>query len=436
MAIHRIEDRLTRSEPFVVLVVMGSPKYWRNTEVVLVRCELPAELLSARQPRQLSPRGSWRGSRPPHRLMLSGKIADLVEVTDVNWNRNIGGIAVVEEMLEVDLDGNGTNEFAEARHLEIFHVPDFEHEGAEVFADKGHLVIIQIYCVKVRVGEGVHEVQDVGEVSPDDLFFEGGEAQGRGGALLRGTSVLGGLKIVRGELVAKPAKAVALEVEAKELDGVSVREVEARIGVETGEPGRPTLMLERGEERVEIGDGSVAVIFDGLPKVLSGVVGDAIERDAFGDRVPIGEDTCGNGGSSTPAIDGMFPFLLDGDEGVGVSDRSGFGDLCECVAEFVFGVRDERFEGTLVGHGDDTTLDATAKEFTGELLPLGAVENGVARPATGLRVDVGEQFGERSEFDESVNGESDGTAVLGDEGGRRDESLNGDLLSVESGAKK
>ena len=379
--------------------------------------------------------------------MLSGKIADLVEVADVNWNRNIGGVAVVEKMLEVDLDGNGTNEFVETRHLEIFHVPDFEHEGAEVFANKGHLAIIQIYCVKVRVGEGgaqrvfrkgegVDEVQDVGEVSPDDLFFEGGEAQGRGGTLLRGTSVLGGLKIVGGELVAKPAKAVALEVEAQELYGVRVREVEARIGVETGEPRRPTLMLERGEERVEIGDGSVAVIFDGLPKVLSGVVGDTIERDAFGDRVPIGEDTCGNGGSSTPAIDGMFPFLLDGDEGVGVSDRSGFGDLCECVAEFVFGVRDERFEGTLVGHGDDTTLDATAKEFTGELLPLGAVENGVARPATGLRVDVGEQFGERSEFDESVNGESDGTAVLGDEGGRRDESLNGDLLSVESGAKK
>src|SRR5215469_791070 len=118
------------------------------------RCELPAELRSARQPRQLSPRGSWRGSRPPHRLMLSGKIADLVEVADVNWNRNIGGVAVVEEMLEVDLDGNGTNEFAEAGHLEIFHVPDFEHEGAEVFADKGHPAIIQIYCVKVRVGEG------------------------------------------------------------------------------------------------------------------------------------------------------------------------------------------------------------------------------------------------------------------------------------------
>jgi len=244
------------------------------------------------------------------------------------------------------------------------------------------------------------------------------------------------LKIARGELVAKPAKAVGLKVEVQELDSVGVREVEAGIGVETGEPGRPTLMLERGEEHVEVGDGYVGVIFDGLPEVLGGVVGGTVERNAFGHRVPIGEDTCGNGGSGAPAIDGVFPFLLDGDEGVGVSDRSGFGDLGECAPEFAFGVREECFEGTLVGHGDDATLDATAKEFTGELLPLGVVEGRVARPATGLRVDVGKQVGERSEFDESVEGEFYGSAVLGDNRGWGDESLNGDLLSTESGAEK
>jgi len=338
--------------------------------------------------------------------MLSSEIADLVEVADVNWNRNIGGVAVVQEMLEADLDRNGADDFAEARHLEIFHVPDFEHEGAEVFTDEGHVAIAEVYRVKVRAGEGgaervirkgegVDEVENVGEISPDDFFFEGGEAEGRGVALLRGTSVLGGLKIARGELVAKPAKAVGLKVEVQELDSVGVREVEAGIGVETGEPGRPTLMLERGEEHVEVGDGYVGVIFDGLPEVLGGVVGGTVERNAFGHRVPIGEDTCGNGGSGAPAIDGVFPFLLDGDEGVRVSDRSGFGDLGECAAEFVFGVREECFEGTLVGHGDDTTLDATAKEFTGELLPLGVVEGGVARPAMNLRVNVGEQFRER-----------------------------------------
>lgn len=254
----------------------SSPQYLGETPKSFPsRCLLSYAQPDSQGSRLHAIRGETHAS--PHRLVLSGKVADLVEVSDVNWNRNIGGVSVVEEMLEVDLHGNGTNEFAEARRLEIFHVPDFEHQRAEIFADEWHPAIIQIYCVKVRVGErgaerisrkgeSVDEVQDVGKVSPDDLFFEGGEAQGRGGTLLRATSVLGRLKIVLGELVAKPAKAVALEVEVEELDGVSVREVDARVGVETGEPGRPTLMIEGGEERVEIGDGSVAVIFDGLPK--------------------------------------------------------------------------------------------------------------------------------------------------------------------------
>lgn len=337
--------------------------------------------------------------------MLSSEIADLVEVADINWNRNVRGVAVVEEMLKADLNGNGADDFAEARHLEIFHVPDFEHEAAELFADEGHFAIAEIYCVKVRVSESdaervigkgkcVDEVEDVGKVSPDNLFFEGGETEGSDGALLRGPGALGGLKIVGGKLVAKPVKAVAFEVEAQELDGIGVWEIEAWIGIETGEPGRPILMLESGEERDEVGDASVVVIFDRLPKVLGGVVGGAVQRDAFVDRVPIGEDTCRNGGGGAPTIDCLFPFLLDGDEGVGVSDRSGLGELGECAAEFDFGMRDECFEGALVGHGDNATLDATAQEFTGELLPLGVVEGGVARPSMGLGVDVGEQFGE------------------------------------------
>ena len=229
-------------------------------------------------------------------------------------------------------------------------------------------------------------------------------------------------------------KPVGLKVGAQELDGVSVGEVEAGIIVEASEPGRPTLTLQRGEERVELGDGGVAVILDGLPKVLGGIVGSAVERNAFSDGVPIGKDTCGNGGSGAPAINGVFPFLLNRDEGVSVSGRSRFGDLGECAAEFAFGVRDECFEGTLVDHGDDATLDAMAQEFTGELLSFGAVKGQAARPAMGLRVDIREQFGERSEFDESVEGEVDGVAVLGDDGGWGDERLNGDLLSRKPSA--
>lgn len=132
----------------------------------------------------------------------------------------------------------------------------------------------------------------------------------------------------------------------------------------------------------------------------------------------------------------MLPFSLDGHEGVGISDGSGFDNLGECAAQFAFRVREERFEGALVRHGDDSTFDAPAKEFTGELLPLGVVEGRVARPAMGLRVDVGEQFRERRKFDESVECEIDGAAVLNDDGGRSNESFNRDLLSVERGTEK
>jgi len=379
--------------------------------------------------------------------MFAGEIADLVEIADVDRDGDVRGVAVVEEMFEADFDGNGADDFAQARHLEIFHAPDFKHEGAEVFADKRHCAIAKIDGVEVGVGEGgakrvvgkrevVDEVQDIGEVSPDNFFFKGGEAEKCGGSLLRSAGVLGGLKAVRRELIAEPAEAVGLQIEAQELDSVGVGEIKIGIGVEAREPGGPILLVEVGEERVEVGDGNVGVIFDGLPEVLGGVIGGAVDRDAFDDRVPVGEHARGDGGRGAPAIDGVFPFLLDGDEGVGVSGRSGLGDLREGSAEFVLGVGEESFEGALVGHGDDAALDAAAQEFAGDLLALGVIEGGVAGPATGLRVDIREQFGERSEFDESVKGEGDGMTVLGDDGGGRDESLQGDRLGVKGGREK
>src|SRR5579862_6031951 len=91
------------------------------------------------------------------RRMLSGELTDLVKVSNVNWNWNIGGVAVVEEMIETDFDGNGADDLAEARHLQILYVPDFEHEGTKPFADEGHLAIVKIYRVKVRVGESAAE---------------------------------------------------------------------------------------------------------------------------------------------------------------------------------------------------------------------------------------------------------------------------------------
>ena len=276
-------------------------------------------------------------------------------------------------------------------------------------------------------------MEDVGEVSPDNFFFEGGEAERRAGALLRGASVVVRLKVMSGELIAEPAQAVGFEIEAQEFDGVGVRKVEIGIGVEAGDPGGPVLMFEVGEQRVEIGDGDVGMILDGLPEMLGGIVSSAVKRDAFGDRIPVGKDACGNGRSSAPAVDGVFPFLLDCDEGFGVSGGSGFGDLPEGAAEFVFSVCVKGFERTLVVHGNDAAFDAAVQNFAGELLALCVVEGWVARPAVGLGVDVREELGERLEFYECVQGEGDGMAVFCYDGGRRDEGLKGDGLSVERG---
>lgn len=84
---------------------------------------------------------------------------------------------------------------------------------------------------------------------------------------------------------------------------------------------------------------------------------------------------------------------------------------------------EERFEGPLIDHGDDTALDAAAEKFACELLALRLVESGVAGPAVGLDVDVWEELGERLEFYEGVEGEGDGMAVFGDDGRGRDEGL-------------
>jgi len=271
-------------------------------------------------------------------------------------------------------------------------------------------------------------VEEVGKVPPDDFLFQGLEMEGSSGALLAESGTIGGLEAVGGELIAEPMKAFGLQIETKELDGVGVGQVECGIVVEAGKPGRPILPLEGGEKGIEIGDGDIGMVFDGLPEMFGGIVSGAVKRNAFGDRVPVGKDSRGNGRRGAPTVDCVFPLLLHGDERVGVSGWGVFFDLREGLTEFVFGVSEERFKGPLVGHGDHAALDATTKEFAGELLALGVVEGGVAGPAASLRVDVSEELREGFKFDESVKSEGDRVTVLGDDRGWRNENLKGDGL--------
>ena len=169
------------------------------------------------------------------------------------------------------------------------------------------------------------------------------------------------------------------------------------------------------------------MIFNGLPEVLGGIVSGAVKLDAFGDGVPVGEHTSGNRRRSAPAVQGMLPFLLDGEKAVGVAGRSGFFDLGQSLAKFVTGVSDQGLKGTFVGHGDDAAFDAAAEEFASEGLFLRVVEI----PTGSLGVDVEKELGKRFEFDEAVNGENHRVAVFGDDRGGSDQGLQGDLLGVE-----
>src|ERR1700682_2630639 len=85
----------------------------------------------------------------------AGEVANLVQVLDVDRDGDIWRVAVVQEVGEPDLDRNGADDLAEARQLKIFHSPDFEHQGAKVFADEAHFAVVQVYGVEVAVCQGL-----------------------------------------------------------------------------------------------------------------------------------------------------------------------------------------------------------------------------------------------------------------------------------------
>ena len=372
-------------------------------------------------------------------FLVAGEEADLVEVVDVDGDGDVGGVTVIEEVGEVDFERDAGDDSAEARELEVLRSPDLEHERAEVFADERHFSVVEIDGVEVVLSqgfaegiafrrEGVDEVKGVGEVSPENFFFEGGEAERNAGALLSGADVVFGLQVLALKFVGEPLEVVGGKIVAQEFDGVGVGQIKVGIGVESGEPRSPVAALQLGNQVGEGGDGEVGMEFYGLPEMLGGVVGSTVEFDALRDRIPVGENAGRNGWGGTPAVEGVFPFFLDGEKGVGIAGRSGFFDLREGLAEFFAGVGDEGLEGAFVGHGDDAALDCAMKEFSGQITALLV---GARGPAAGLGVDVREGFGKGPEFDEAMQGESDGAAVFGDDIGGSDEALEGDLLGGE-----
>src|SRR5438445_6350450 len=108
----------------------------------------------------------------------------------------------------------------------------------------------------------------------------------------------------------------------------------------------------------------------------------------------------------------MLPFLLHGEKLLGVTGRHRLFHVRERLPEFLSGMRYQRFEGALVGHRDNATLNSTAQQLARQALLLCVVETAIRRPASSLGLDVREQLGERFELDETVNSKGDHAAIF------------------------
>ena len=111
-------------------------------------------------------------------------------------------------------------------------------------------------------------MEDVSQVSPEDLFLEGGEPEPAGDVLLhladwdlRLTSLLGGLGI-------EPGKTLRLEIVPKKLDGKRMLEIDALVARQRLDPGPPGDGAKMPQDFLHVCELGLGVVLDGLPEVL------------------------------------------------------------------------------------------------------------------------------------------------------------------------
>ena len=139
-------------------------------------------------------------------------------------------------MGKTDLHRDRADDFAKTRRLEIFYSPDFEHQGAKVFADETHFALAQVDRVKVAICQGfpngivgrgkvIDQVEQIGQIAPENFFFESAEAERGSAALLREARMIFGTESVRRQLAAKPGYPFRSQVMAQKLYGVRVGQI-------------------------------------------------------------------------------------------------------------------------------------------------------------------------------------------------------------------
>ena len=94
------------------------------------------------------------------------------------------------------------------------------------------------------------------------------------------------------------------------------------------------------------------------------------------------------------------------------------------MPKLLAGVCYQRLERAFVCHRDHPTLNSPAQQVFGQTLTFRIRQI----PAPRLGVDVGEQLGQRFEFDEAMNGKGDRVALFENYGGGSHDFLKRNLL--------
>ena len=254
-------------------------------------------------------------------MLFAGLVANLVQVIDVGWDRDVGRVAIVQEMRKTDLDGDGPNNFAEAWHLQVFHLPDLEHQRAKVFADEIQLAARRSLDRPGKCRRSATRPASCGWGHPAQKRCRRGETnrpdrpiatfssnavkrKGASTTLLecggRGRSQGAGRGLPVGRETSADAPGPGCDA------GTRQRRHWANTALGSSSrrasQGRQSLCSKNAEQVGQVGDRGVRVILYRLPKMFGGIVGRAVELDPFFDRIPVGEHPRRNGWGRAPAV--------------------------------------------------------------------------------------------------------------------------------------
>src|SRR5438105_7811279 len=141
----------------------------------------------------------------------------------------------------------------------------------------------------VRRGECIDQVENIGEIAPEVLFFTRTKAERRSSSLLGQAGTIARLQSMTPQFVAEPAKSFCRQIVPEKLHCIGIRQIQFGIAIKASEPAIPVLVLEDTDQLCELTDRRVRVVLHRLPEMLRGIVGRSVKSNAFLDRIPVRE---------------------------------------------------------------------------------------------------------------------------------------------------